>query len=95
MEENMSAIIKLRREGAKKNPCYKIVVIDSQKPASGRFIKMLGYYQPTEEPPALSIDKEESIKWIKQGVKISKTVETLFKKEGLLPHLPENKKISS
>ena len=89
----MSAKIKLRREGSKKNPCYKIVVIDSQKPASGKFIKMLGYYQPTKEPPALSIDKKESTKWIEQGVKISKTVETLFKKEGLLPNLPENKKI--
>lgn len=86
----MSAKIKLRREGAKKNPCYKIVVIDSQKPRDGRFIQMLGYYQPTKEPYVLNIDKEESIKWIKQGVKMSKTVENLFKKEGFLSDKPEN-----
>lgn len=86
----MSAKIKLRREGAKKNPCYKIVVIDSQKPRDGRFIQMLGYYQPTKEPYVLSIDKEESIKWVKQGVKMSKTVENLFKKEGLLSDKPES-----
>lgn len=80
----MSAKIKLRREGAKKNACYKIVVIDSQKPGEGRFIKMLGYYQPTTDPYVLNIDKEESIKWLKQGAKMTKTVETLFKKEGIL-----------
>ncbi|MDD4362770.1 MAG: 30S ribosomal protein S16 [Atribacterota bacterium] len=80
----MSAKIKLRREGAKKNPSYKIVVIDSRKPRDGRFIKMLGYYQPTNDPYVLNIDKEESLKWINQGVQMTKTVETLFKKNGLL-----------
>ncbi|MDD3539241.1 MAG: 30S ribosomal protein S16 [Atribacterota bacterium] len=80
----MSAKIKLKREGAKKNPCYKIVVIDSRKPRDGRFIKILGYYQPTFEPYVFQIDKEESLKWIKQGVKMTKTVESLFKKNGVL-----------
>ncbi len=80
----MSAKIKLRREGAKKKPSYKIVVIDSRKPRDGRFIKMLGYYQPTNEPYVLKVDKEESIKWIKQGAKMTRTVESLFKKNGIL-----------
>ena len=80
----MSAKIKLRREGAKKKPSYKIVVIDSRKPRDGRFIKMLGYYQPTNEPYVLKVDKEESIKWIKQGAKMTRTVESLFKKNKIL-----------
>jgi small subunit ribosomal protein S16 len=80
----MSAKIKLKREGTKKNPCYKIGVIDSRKPRDGRFIKILGYYQPTSEPYVFQIDKEESLKWIKQGVKMTKTVESLFKKNGIL-----------
>lgn len=80
----MSAKIKLRREGAKKNPCYKIVVIDSRKPGEGRFIDMLGYYQPNQVPYAIKINKENSVKWIKQGVKMTKTVETLFKREGII-----------
>lgn len=83
MEEKMSAKIKLRREGAKKNPCYKVVVIDSSKPRDGRFIQMLGYYQPTKEPYVLKIDKEESLKWIRQGAKMTKTVESLLRKEGI------------
>ena len=80
----MSAKIKLRREGAKKNPSYKIVVIDSRKPRDGRFIKMLGYYQPTSEPCGFKLDKEESLKWISQGATMTKTVESLFKKNGIL-----------
>ena len=79
----MSAKIKLRREGAKKKPSYKIVVIDSRKPRDGRFIKLLGHYQPTTEPAMIQIDKDESIKWIKQGAKMTKTVEDLFKKNGI------------
>ena len=80
----MSAKIKLRREGAKKNPSYKIVVIDSRKPRDGRFIKMLGYYQPTTEPCGFKVDREESLKWIKQGATMTRTVESLFKKNGIL-----------
>lgn len=80
----MSAKIKLRREGATNNPSYKIVVIDSRKPRDGRFIKMLGYYQPTKEPYVLKVDKEESLKWIKQGATMTRTVESLFKKKGIL-----------
>lgn len=80
----MSAKIRLRREGAKKNPCYKVVVIDSRKPREGRFLKMLGYYQPTKDSYLVNIDKEESLKWIKQGAQMTKTIESIFKKEGLL-----------
>jgi len=83
----MSAKIKLRREGAKKNPSYKIVVIDSRKPRDGRFIKMLGYYQPTTEPCGFKVDREESLKWIKQGATMTKTVESLFKKNGILDNV--------
>ncbi|MFA6711864.1 MAG: 30S ribosomal protein S16, partial [Candidatus Caldatribacteriota bacterium] len=67
-----------------KNPCYKVIVIDSRKTGDGRFIQMLGYYQPTKEPYALKIDKDESLKWIKQGAKMTKTVESLLRKEGIL-----------
>ncbi|HKK82922.1 MAG TPA: 30S ribosomal protein S16 [Atribacterota bacterium] len=83
----MSAKIKLRREGAKKNPSYKIVVIDSRKPRDGRFIKMLGYYQPTTEPCGFKVDREESLKWIKQGATMTRTVESLFKKNGILDNV--------
>ena len=85
----MSARIKLRREGAKKQPSYKIVVIDSRKPRDGRFIKLLGYYQPTNDPCNFKVDKEEALKWIKQGAGMSETVESLFKKNGILEDIKQ------
>lgn len=86
----MSARIKLRREGAKKQPSYKIVVIDSRKPRDGRFIKLLGYYQPTNNPCTFKVDKEEALKWIKQGTKMSETVESLFRKNGILEGIKQS-----
>lgn len=82
----MSAIIKLRREGGKKKPFYKVVVIDSRKACNSRFIEQLGYYQPLSDPYVFKIDQEASLKWIEKGVQLSTTVKDLFKKEGILKH---------
>ncbi len=80
----MSAIIKLRREGSKKKPFYKVVVIDSRKACSAKFIEQLGYYQPLSDPSIFKIDQEASLKWIEKGAQLSATVKDLFKKEGIL-----------
>ena len=80
----MSVRIKLRREGGKKKPFYKIVVIDSRKPAKGKFIEQVGYYQPIYDPYKVKIDEEASLKWLKEGAKLSNTVKILFKNAGLL-----------
>lgn len=82
----MSAIIKLRREGGKKKPFYKVVVIDSRKACNSRFIEQLGYYQPLSDPYVFKIDQEASSKWIEKGAQLSTTVKDLFKKEGILKH---------
>lgn len=85
-EKQMSAIIKLRREGGKKKPFYKVVVIDSRKACNSRFIEQLGYYQPLSDPYVFKIDQEASLKWIEKGAQLSTTVKDLFKKEGILKH---------
>jgi len=82
--ELMSVVIKLRREGGKKKPFYKVVVIDSRKACNARFIEQLGYYQPLSEPYIFKINQEASLKWIEKGAKLSATVKNLFKKEGIL-----------
>jgi small subunit ribosomal protein S16 len=81
--KQMSVKIKLRREGGKKKPSYKVVVIDSRKPRDGRFIEQLGYYQPIPDPYIFKVDKEASLKWIEKGAQLSETVKNLFKKEGI------------
>jgi len=80
----MSVIIKLRREGGKKKPFYKIVAIDSRKACNAKFIEQLGYYQPLSDPYVIKIDQEASLKWIEKGAQLSATVKNLFKKEGIL-----------
>jgi len=80
----MSVKIKLRREGGKKKPFYKIVVIDSRKPAKGKYIEQVGYYQPIYDPYKVKIDEEASLKWMKEGAQLSNTVKILFKNAGLL-----------
>jgi small subunit ribosomal protein S16 len=80
----MSVKIKLRREGGKKKPFYKIVAIDSRKACNSKFIEQLGYYQPLSDPYVIKIDQEASLKWIEEGAKLSATVKDLFKKEGML-----------
>jgi len=79
----MSVIIKLRREGGKKKPFYKVVVIDSRKACNSKFIEQLGYYQPLSDPYVFKIDQENSLKWIEKGAQLSATVKKLFKKEGI------------
>ncbi len=80
----MSVIIKLRREGGKKKPFYKIVVIDSRKACNAKFIEQLGYYQPLSDPYVTKIDQEATLKWIEKGAQLSATVKNIFKKEGIL-----------
>jgi len=80
----MSVTIKLRREGGKKYPFYKVVVLDSRKANNAKFIEQLGYYQPLSDPYVFEIDQEASLKWIEKGARLSDTVKDLFKKKGIL-----------
>ena len=72
--------IRLRRDGAKKNPYYTMVVADSRYPADGRFIEKVGTYNPMVEPAVLNVDKEKVLDWIKKGAKPTDTALALIKK---------------
>lgn len=72
--------IRLRRDGAKKKPYYKVVVADSRYPRDGRFIEEIGVYDPTREPMLLNIDTEKYEKWVKDGAKPTDIVRALFNK---------------
>jgi len=80
----MAVKIRLRRMGAKKAPFYRIVVADSRYPRDGRFIEEVGYYDPTKEPSAISVDTEKVKKWLSTGAQPTDTVKTILKKEGIL-----------
>ena len=83
----MAVKFRLTRYGAKKKPFYRIVVAESSSPRDGRFIERVGFYDPLKEPAQISLDREKIKAWYKKGVKPTKTVENLFKKEGVLKEL--------
>jgi small subunit ribosomal protein S16 len=75
---------RLTRHGSKKRPFYRIVVADERYPRDGRFIDMVGSYDAMEEPFKVTLDKDRITSWYEKGVRPTKTVQELFKREGVL-----------
>ncbi len=80
----MAVKIRLKRMGAKKSPFYRIVVADSRSPRDGRFIEVVGTYNPVAQPAEVKINEELALKWMQNGAKPSDTVRNLFSKEGIM-----------
>jgi small subunit ribosomal protein S16 len=70
------------RMGKKKQPTYRIVATDSRSPRDGRFIEIIGHYNPREEPAALSVDNDKAVGWLRQGAQPSDTVRRLLQTSG-------------
>ena len=75
----MSVVIRLMRAGAKKRPFYRMVAADSRRQRDGRFLEILGHYNPLTEPPTVKIDREKVQAWISKGAQPSNTVKKLIK----------------
>jgi small subunit ribosomal protein S16 len=76
----MAVRIRLTRKGRKKQPFYRIVVADSQAPRDGKFLDIVGTYDPMQNPAAVNIDNEKLDSWMKKGAKPTETVESLIRK---------------
>ena len=85
----MAVKFRLSRHGSKKRPFYRIVVASSNSPRDGRFIERVGFYYPLKEPMVISLDREKVKNWYKRGAKPTRTVENLFKKEGVLSEITQ------
>ena len=85
----MAVKFRLSRHGSKKTPFYRTVVADSSSPRDGRFIERVGFYDPLKEPVQISLDREKVKDWYKKGAKPTRTVENLFKKEGVLSEITQ------
>ncbi len=79
----MAVKIRLRRMGARSKPFYRLVVADSRSPRDGRFIDMLGYYNPRTEPPVINVDAEKALLWLGRGAQPTDTAAALLKKAGI------------
>jgi small subunit ribosomal protein S16 len=73
--------IRLRRTGTTKRPYYRVVVADSRAWRDGRFVEVLGHYDPRRNPAVVKIDAERAKYWIGQGAQASETVRSLLKQQ--------------
>ena len=78
----MAVRLRLMRMGKKKQPTYRVVAADSRSPRNGRFIEIIGTYQPRLEPSVVKIDNERAVHWLQEGAQPSETVEKLLKISG-------------
>jgi small subunit ribosomal protein S16 len=79
----MAARIRLARVGSKKNPVYRVVVADSRSPRDGKFIEIVGRYNPQTDPSTIDLDEAKVKDWISKGAQPSESVQRLLKAKGL------------
>ncbi len=84
--------IRLRRVGAKKQPSYRVVVTEKETPRDGRFIEVIGFYNPRTEPPTMEINEERAIHWLSKGAQPSEAVSRILVKLGVMDKWAEIKK---
>ncbi len=78
----MAVHIRLRRTGTTRKPAYRVVVADSRAARDGRFIEIIGHYNPLSHPPVIKIELEKAQAWIKKGAQPSNTVKNLLARAG-------------
>ena len=75
--------IRLQRYGSKKRPFYRLVAADSRNARDGRYLEIIGTYNPLTDPVTVKIDEVKAQKWLSEGAQITDTVKTLFKAAGI------------
>ena len=79
----MAVKLRLTRVGSKKNPIYRIVAADSRSPRDGKFIEIIGRYNPQHDPSLIEVDEEKARKWLSNGAQPSDTVARLLTIKGI------------
>ncbi|MHB1005819.1 MAG: 30S ribosomal protein S16 [Chloroflexota bacterium] len=87
----MAVKIRLRRMGAKKQPSYRLVAADEQAPRDGRFIEIVGNYNPLTNPPTINVKEDRVIYWLSQGAKPSDAAARVLAKTPVMQHWTEQK----
>ena len=80
----MAVKLRLQRFGAHKSPFYRIVAADSKSPRDGRFVEVVGTYNPVANPAQVSVDEEKVLAWLNNGAQPTDTVKSILSKEGIL-----------
>ena len=80
----MAVKLRLTRVGKKKQPQYRIVAADARSPRDGRFIEILGHYDPRQDPSALTVDNSKAVKWLREGAQPTERVAKLLEISGAI-----------
>ncbi len=88
----MAVKIRLARYGKKKKPFYRIIVAKDTSPRDGRFIALLGTFDPATEPAKIKIDKEKALNWLRKGAQPTQSVMQILKRGGVFqaPAVPSS-----
>ena len=87
----MAVKLRLKRMGAKQKAYYRIVASDSRFQRDGRFIEVVGTYNPIKEPAEVTIDEEKALKWLNTGAEPTDTVRSLLSKQGIIKKFTDAK----
>ena len=87
----MSVKIRLKRMGSKKNPFYRIVVADSRRANTGRFIEEVGTYNPLTNPETVTLKEETIMNWLNNGAQPSDTVRNILSRQGVMKKFQDAK----
>ncbi len=88
----MSVKLRLTRVGKTKQPHYRVIAADSRRARDGRFIEILGQYNPRSEPSVLNIDNAKAVKWLQQGAQPTERVRKLLEISGAWAEFTASKK---
>ncbi|MFA5290113.1 MAG: 30S ribosomal protein S16 [Candidatus Izemoplasmatales bacterium] len=84
--------LRLQRFGTTKRPFYRVVAAEATKKRDGRYLEIIGLYDPTKEPALIQVDAEKALKWLANGAQPTDTVKNLFTKTGINKQFAESKK---
>ncbi len=76
--------LRLMRMGKTKQPTYRIVAADARSPRNGRFIEIVGHYDPRREPSAITVDNDKAVAWLRKGAQPTEAVAKLLKISGAM-----------
>ena len=80
----MAVRIRLARMGAKKKPFYRLVAADSESSRDGKFLEILGYYDPMKDPAVVKLHEDKVNYWLSKGARLTESARALLKNQGLL-----------
>lgn len=88
----MAVKLRLKRMGAKAKPFYRIVAADSRSPRDGRFLEVIGTYDPVKDASKVTVNEEKALYWLNNGAQPTDTVRSILSKQGIMKKFADMKK---